>query len=402
MKKKRISMFWYRITSIAAGFVARFIFRRKFIRNEIKTLKGPYVIIGNHQASLDFVNLMGATRRPITFVISNSFYNTLPVKGIMQKIGVIPKQQFQTNITDLKKMKETIDEGGILCIYPAGLMSEDGLSTPIPQGTYKFLKWLKADIYCAKTIGTYFAMPKWTKGMRRGRTYLDIYKLFDKEEIAGLDIPDIKKKTDEAILFDAYREQEKYLSKFKKNDNIEGLHNVLYMCPHCKNEFSIHVKDKSTLYCDICGYEETSDKYGFLHNEKEIGVEIRYPSDWSRLIYEELKTKIADGSEEELSCDTIIHTIDFDKNRYVETGKGVLTLNKERFALKGEVNGEELDIAVPVSYLASLPFKPGRHLELQHGNQIYRCVLSDGRLTMKYINTLKIHNELNYAKINSH
>jgi hypothetical protein len=229
----------------------------------------------------------------------------------------------------------------------------------------------------------------------------DIYKLFDKEEIAGLDIPDIKKKTDEAILFDAYREQEKYLSKFKKNDNIEGLHNVLYMCPHCKNEFSIHVKDKSTLYCDICGYEETSDKYGFLHNEKGIGAEIRYPADWSRLIYEELKTKIADGSEEELSCDTIIHTIDFDKNRYVETGKGVLTLNKERFALKGEVNGEELDIAVPVSYLASLPFKPGRHLELQHGNQIYRCVLSDGRLTMKYINTLKIHNELNYAKINS-
>ena len=111
MKKKRISMFWYRITSIAALFVARFIFRRKFIRNEIKKLKGPYVIIGNHQASLDFVNLMGATRRPITFVVSNSFYNTLPVKNIMQKIGVIPKQQFQTNITDLKRMKATIDEG---------------------------------------------------------------------------------------------------------------------------------------------------------------------------------------------------------------------------------------------------------------------------------------------------
>ncbi|MBQ9740016.1 MAG: YscO family type III secretion system apparatus protein, partial [Kiritimatiellae bacterium] len=49
-----------------------------------------------------------------------------------------------------------IDEEGILVIYPAGLMSDDGTSTPIPAATYSFLKWIKADIYMAKTIGTYF------------------------------------------------------------------------------------------------------------------------------------------------------------------------------------------------------------------------------------------------------
>ena len=53
-----------------------------------------------------------------------------------------------------------------------------------------------------------------------------------------------------------------------------------------------------------------------------------------------------------------------------------------------EAKGEEIDISVPVSNLASLPFKPGRHIELQHGDDIYRCVLSDGKLAMKFINKL--------------
>ena len=395
MKKKKISMLWYRITKLAASFVARFIFKRRFLRNEIKNVKGPFVIIANHQASLDFVNLMASTKRPITFVVSNSFYNTLPVKGVMQKIGVIPKQQFQTNITDLKRMKGVIEDGGILCVYPAGLMSEDGLSTPIPYGTYKFLKWLKADIYFAKTIGTYFSMPKWTKGMRRGRTFLDVYKLFDKDEIEKLEIDEIKEITDKAMLFDAYREQEKYLVKYAKGNNIEGLENVLYMCPHCKTEYSVRVKDNSVIYCEKCGYEEKADKYGFLHNEKGIGSEIRYPSDWSRIIYNDLKDKMLNGTDGELSCETDIHMIDFGKKKFSEAGRGVLTLTKERFFLKGEVKGEEIDISVPVSNLASLPFKPGRHIELQHGDDIYRCVLSDGKLAMKFINKLKIYNETN-------
>jgi ribosomal protein L37AE/L43A len=238
-------------------------------------------------------------------------------------------------------------------------------------------------------------MPKWTKGMRRGRTYLDVYKLFGKDEIEKLEIDEIKEITDNAMLFDAYREQEKYLVKYAKCNTIEGLENVLYMCPHCKTEYSVHVKDKSVIYCEKCGFEEKADEYGFLHNEKGIGSEIRYPSDWSKHIYNDLKDKMLNGTDEEMSCNTDIHMIDFCKKKFKEAGCGVLTLTKERFFLKGEVNGEEIDISVPVSHLASLPFKPGRHIELQHGDDIYRCVLSDGKLAMKFINKLKIYNETN-------
>ena len=136
MQYKKPNLFCYRLTQFVCWFVTTFVFRRKILRNEIRGKRGPYVVIANHQAALDFVNLIGTTSRPMNFVISNSFYNSLPIRGFIQKLGMIPKQQFQTTVRDLKRMKTVVDEGGRLVLYPAGLMCEDGLSTPIPTATY--------------------------------------------------------------------------------------------------------------------------------------------------------------------------------------------------------------------------------------------------------------------------
>lgn len=242
MHYKKPNWFFYKLAQFVSFFVARFIFKRKLIRNEIKNAKGPFVVIANHQAAYDFVNLIGVTNRRMSFVISNSFYQSLPIKWLLDKLAVLPKQQFQTSVSDMKKMKAVIDAGEPLVIYPAGLMCEDGLSTPIPAATYKLFKWLNVDVYMAKTSGTYFAMPKWTKGFRSGKTTLDIYKLFSKEELNNLEPLDIRRKTEQALLFDAYREQEELMFKYENGNNLLGLEKVLYICPHCKKEFSIAVK----------------------------------------------------------------------------------------------------------------------------------------------------------------
>ena len=397
MKEGIGSKICYCLARAVSFLVAKFIFKRKIIRNEIKNKKGAFVVIANHQAALDFVNLIGITKRRLRFVISNSFYSSLPLKGFFNRLGVIPKQQFQTTVKDMKKMSRVIENGEPLVIYPAGLMCEDGLSTPIPTATYKFLKWINADIYVARTYGTYFSMPKWAKGIRTGETHLDVYKLFSKEEIAVMDIEEIKAKTDEAILFDAYREQEKYLVKYKNNSNIEGIENVVYLCPHCKKEFAMRVKNKNTIYCENCGYEEECDEFAFLHNKKGIGKEIRYVSDWSRIIYNDLKEKIKSGKELTLSSFSEIQMIKGKK--FTSVGKAEITLAEKAFLIDGEIDGEKTKMEIPISNFASLPFSPGKYLEIQKGDKIYRCVLENGKLVMKFINMVKIFYELNSEKI---
>ncbi len=386
---RKPGFFSYLLLRIASFFVSAFVFRRTILRNELRGVKGPCVVIANHEAALDFVNFVGATRRRVTFVISNSFYSSLPLRGIMDRLHVIPKQQFQTETSDLLKMKAVVEGGGILVIYPAGLMCEDGLSTPIPQATYKFLKWMKEDVYAARTTGTYFSMPKWAGGMRAGKTYLDIYKLFDRETLASMPLEEVREKTDGALLFDAYREQERYRVRYRRNDDIRGLENVLYACPHCGREFTMSVTDRSTLRCTECGFAETSDELGFLHKTGGEGEEIRYVSDWSRFVYGRMLERIREDPELTLSSETDIHMIDPEKHRFVPVGEGTVTLYRQGFRLLGKIREKAVELKIPIVSIPILPFSPGKRFELQHGPEIYRCVLKDGRLAQKFIHMLK-------------
>ena len=380
----------YWLAQAVSWFVARSIFKREFIRNEIKGKKGPFVVIANHEAAYDFVNLIGATARPMSFVISKSFFSTLPIQGFLKRMGVIPKQQFQTTVNDLKRMKRVIEHGQPLVIYPAGLMCEDGLSTPIPGATYKFIKWMDADVYVARTRGTYFVMPKWSKGFRPGKTTMDIYKLFDKEELKGLSLEQVQQRADAALLYDAYREQEDLRVKYKNNRDIRGLENVLYMCPHCGGEFTIRSAAEDTLRCESCGFTAVSDDLGFLETQPKA---YRYVSDWSRYIYNVQREKLLSGEETVLSARTIIRMVDEKKHKFVDAGSGTLELQKGQFLLTGTIAGEAVRLTIPAN-VPTLPFSPGKYLELQDGGTIYRCVLEDGRLVMKFINMLKICYEL--------
>lgn len=395
MKKKKQSKFAYKIVRIASAFIAKFIFKRKFLRNELKGKTGPIVVIANHQCSLDFMNLIGVTREMMTFTISRSYYDTLSSRFIVDRLGMIPKQQFQSSVKDVAKMVGAIKRNKILVIFPAGLMTEDGKSTPIPDTTHKFLKFLNADVYVAKSIGTYFNNPKWGKGLRKGRSYLDVYKLFSKEELALAKDEDVEIKVKEALDFDAYEDQEKYLIKYKKADEVDGLQNVLYKCPSCGEEFSIVAKDKHALNCTKCGFSERADEYGFLHKENGEGKEYRHVSKWSQFIYDDLKEKIKNGVDDSVSVQANIQMIDYSVHKFVDVGEAMVSINRENFSIDGVIKGEKKLISVESDKFASLPFKPGKFFEFQHGDDIYRCLPKQNPVVvMKIINMVKIFYEL--------
>ena len=180
--------------------------------------------------------------------------------------------------------------------------------------------------------------------------------------------------------------------EYGKDQNIENLESVLYICPHCHGEYTLEIHNKDTISCKKCGYTQQSDKYGFFHHVKGPGEEIRYVSDWSKFIYQKTKEKMQAG-ENAISALTKIHIIDPNKNKFVEAGQGTVTLSEEGFLLEGELNGEAVSIPVPIQGIPMIPFTPGRHIEIHKGKEIYRCVLEDGKLATKFINMLKVFYE---------
>ncbi len=391
MSKNTGAKIVYRIAQFLSNIIAKVIFKRKYLRNEIKNTKGPMVIVCNHQAALDFTTLIGATKEMQTFVVSDSFYQTLPFQKGMDKIGVIPKQQFQTSIKEIALMRKAVKHDGILTFYPAGLMCEDGLSTPIPDSTYAFLQWLDTDVYAARIYGSYFCTPKWSSKIRPGKTHLDIHKIIDQKELGDMSVEQIQEKIDDALLFDAYREQEDYKVKYRNGDNVEGLENVLYICPHCKKEFTIKVKKKNTLYCTECGFAHKADKYGFLHNVGKTKEEFRYASDWSLWIQDITKEKMDSGELTLLTSRAYIQTIDPKKKKYVTVGYATITLTPEKFIIDGPINCKRQHLEIPILQFASLPFKPGCCIEVQHNKTTYRCILDDGKLAMKYVDMVEVY-----------
>lgn len=388
MRYRRPKLWVYRIAQAVSWLASTLVFRLKVIRNDIKEKEGPFLVIANHQCALDYVNLIGATKRPMSFVLSKSFYYSLPITFILKGLGVIPKQQFQTSVADMKNMKAVVDAGEPLVIYPAGLMCEDGLSTPIPKATYKFLKWMNVDVYMARTEGSYFVMPKWSKKLRPGRTTMEISLLFSKEELAKLSLDEIRERTNEVLLYDAYRDQEDNRVRYAGCADIRGLENVLYICPDCGKEYTMVVEGESAITCTACGFRQEMDELGFFHNanpEKEV----RYVSDWSRMIYRGMKKQLeADGSME-LKAETLFRMVDSEKHKLVDVGSGIVTLKRGSIILDGSIRGQETRLEVPIVGIPALPFSPGKHLEVQHGEEIYRCVFKDGRPVMKFINMIK-------------
>ena len=387
--------FNYRMAQAAAFVMSKYLFKKRYIRNELRHAKGPAIVLCNHEAALDFVNVLGAANQPINFVVSNSFYSSLPFKRGMDRLKVIPKQQFQTSMHELSRMREIIDSGGILGIYPAGLMCEDGIGTPIPAATYRFIQWFKADIYIARSYGSYFVKPKWAKKVRRGRTYIDIYKLVDKEELHKLSADEFKNMAERALSFDAYREQDELRLKYKGCECIEGLEDVLYLCPNCGGEFTVKATSRDTLSCTACSYAERSDRYGMLEKVSEVGEGIRYVSDWARKIRARVMDELNSGTALPITLPSTLHAINKKTSKFEEVGRVTFTLTEDKIILDGTAYGEPLLREVSVTPFASVPFKAGVFLEVQNGEEIWRILPDDGRQVMRTVNFIKAIYERN-------
>ena len=97
----------------------------------------------------------------------------------------------------------------------------------------------------------------------------------------------------------------------------------------------------------------------------------------------------------QLTANTAIHMINYEKHRFEEVGNGTVSLSRSGFVLSGSINGQPAELNIPIANIPSLPFSPGKYFEIQQGSNIYRCRLEDGRLVMKFINMVKIFYELN-------
>ena len=386
---RKPNRFFVSIGKAISRFLCKFVINAKVTRNDLEGKTGKCVIIANHQSVIDILPAYTAVPAKTHFVVSKAMMQTLPIAPIMEMCGAIEKNQFQTSVFDMRRMKAVLDHDEPLMLYPAGLMTESGASTPIPLATAKVLKWFNADVYVARVNGTYLTNPKWAKVKRKGKITIEIYKLASQEDFAALTDEEAADLVTEHLSFDAYRHNDEEKVYYKNGDNVEGLEHVLYVCPNCKQEFSIWVRGKNKLVCEDCGYTVKSDNYGILSRVDSGEIVYQYPSDWHAAIEESVYEFVKEHPNFYYETLADIHTINEKKHRYERVGRGKIGFDFDKFVMEGFINDRPFVEEISTQAFPILPFRPGAYFEIQHGGNIYRIIPDNPSIVMKWIFTLK-------------
>ncbi|XMB72906.1 1-acyl-sn-glycerol-3-phosphate acyltransferase [Mycoplasmatota bacterium WC30] len=332
---------WYlQLLAWALAFPETFKVHPKIRKHNMKDLKGPYIMLCNHNSFLDFQIATRAVfpRRSSYIVAIDGFINR---EGLMRNVGCFMKRKFVSEIALVKQIKHSLVNNKNICqIYPEARYSLVGTTSMLPESLGKLVKLMKHPVTTLISHGHHLRQPFWNLKKRKIKTSTDLTQIITKEEISELSIEEINNRINKAFRYNDYEYQLKENIKIKEPFRAENLHKPLYLCPHCKTEFKMESKGNK-IWCGDCKEEYEMDELGRLNNFKGKTIFSHIP-DWFEWQRQQVKQEIIDGKynvELEVEIDMLPNSTGF-----YRIGKGKLIHNKNGYRLLAE----NLNIEKPV------------------------------------------------------
>src|SRR6202522_2050305 len=131
------------------------IYRLRVIGRENFPRTGGALLVSNHMSLVDALLLMGATRRPIRFLIFKDIYDQPYIKPFAKMIRAIPiSSQLRPRdmIHSLRAASDAIRQGEIVCIFAEGQITRIGQMLPFRRGMERIMKGAEKDGVSAPVI----------------------------------------------------------------------------------------------------------------------------------------------------------------------------------------------------------------------------------------------------------
>ncbi len=132
-----------------AWVASHLVYRFRISGDEHIPTDGPAVLVCNHVSFVDAVLLMGASPRPIRFLMDHRIFR-VPVLGwlfrLAKAIPVAPqKEDPEAYARAFELAAAVLREGDLLAIFPEGGITRDGTLQPFKGGVLKVLEQARAD-----------------------------------------------------------------------------------------------------------------------------------------------------------------------------------------------------------------------------------------------------------------
>src|ERR1700678_4182688 len=143
------------------------IYRLRVIGRENFPRTGGALLVSNHMSLVDALLLMGATRRPIRFLLFKDIYDQPYIKPFAKMIRAIPiSSQLRPRdmIHSLRAASEAIRNGEIVCIFAEGQITRIGQLLPFRRGLERIMKGVNAPIVPVNLDGVWGSIFSYERG----------------------------------------------------------------------------------------------------------------------------------------------------------------------------------------------------------------------------------------------
>jgi len=251
----------------------------------------------------------------------------------------------------------------------------------LPDSLGKLIKMNKVPVVAVVHRGNHLYAPFWNfRKKRKVPLYTTFKQILTTEQIEKMSVSEINELLKKELAYDEYRYQKENGIKITEDYRAEGLHKVLYQCPHCKEEFTMDTKG-TQLFCTSCGKSWNLNEDGTL-SALSGETEFSHIPDWFEWERAQVKEQIENGTyhyEDECEVFSLPRVL-----RYIPLGKAKIIHDIENgFILEGIYRGEKYYINRKPHQTNSLhveydfgPLKKKDYVDISTENDSFYCDLS--------------------------
>lgn len=219
----------------------------------------PQLVLCNHQSELDPFLLYFVYKAPL-YIVANEQILTNPTYGFLLKhfMNPIPIKKGTIDINVIRRMKDVINEGGSVAVFPEANSTFDGQPCFHLHNPGKLAKMLGIEVVIYNLHGAYFSNPRWSALRKFGPTKGVVRKVISAEEIKQTAVDELETIIRESLNVDPY---ENATAKYRGNFLAEGLERLFFFCPKCHRHHVLESRE-NYLFCKNCDYKGSYDESG--------------------------------------------------------------------------------------------------------------------------------------------
>lgn len=293
----------------------------------------PCLILMNHSSFTDMKLAYGIFYPKKLGIVTSVDAMTGILGKLMRFIGCMPTHKYITDISIFKDMEYMLKEKKTsVLMYPEAGYSFDGCATTLPRKMGVLMKRLGVPIVTVITEGAFHRDPLYNMlQIRDVKVSAHVKCIATAEEVKEKSVAELDALLDEAFSFDNFAWQRDNKISIDEPFRADGLHRILYKCPHCGVENQMEGKGIH-LTCHACNKQWTMDEYGQLSAGKS-NTEYPHIPDWYQWQRECVRKELEDGTYV-LDADVEV-AVQVNLDGICKIGTGHLTHNLNGFHLTG-------------------------------------------------------------------